>query len=133
MAHSLNRFDAGSEAVPVAANADDVEATIGSGNVFADLGFDNPAEEQLKADLVSGLAAEIERRGLSQAAAGRLVGLSQPDVSKLLRGRTGGFSLDRLIAMTRALGSDVEITVRRTEPVRAPVRGRVNLRVLESV
>lgn len=132
MTHLRNHFTAASEAVPVAANADDVEATIGSGNIFADLGFDNPAEEKLKADLVSGIAQEIERRSLSQTAAGRLIGLSQPDVSKLLRGRTGGFSLERLFAMTRALGSDVEVTVRRTEPVAAPARGRVNLRVLES-
>ncbi len=112
------------------ANADDVAVTVSSGNVFADLGFENPAEEKLKADLVAGIADVIARRSLSQSTAARLMGLSQPDVSKLLRGRTGGFSLERLFAMTRLLGSDVEVTVRRSERARA---GRMNLRVLASV
>ena len=89
------------------------------------------ATSSLKADLVIGIADEIARRGLSQTAAAKLMGLSQPDVSKLLRGRTGGYSLERLLAFTRALGSDVEITVRRADPV--PARsGRMNFRVLEN-
>lgn len=92
-----------------AANTDDV-ATVSSGNVFADLGFENPTEERLKADLVMRITDEIERRGLSQSGAGRIMGLSQPDVSKMLRGRTGGLSLERLLAFTRAFGNDVEIT-----------------------
>lgn len=110
-----------------AANTDDV-ATHGSGNVYADLGFDDPIEESIKADLVMGIMDEIERRGLSQTAAARLMGISQPDVSKLLRGRTGGYSLERLLGFTRALGGDVEITVKRTTPGR---RGRLKLSVLD--
>jgi len=58
-------------------------ATVSSGNVFADLGFENPTEERLKADLVMRITDEIERRGLSQSGAGRIMGLSQPDVSKM--------------------------------------------------
>ena len=125
MAYHLDHFAEDSAAAP--ANTDDV-ATLGSGNVYADLGFEDPTEESLKADLVLGIIDEIERRGLSQAAAGRLMGLSQPDVSKLLRGRTGGYSLERLIGFTRALGGDVEITVKRPVSGR---RGRLKVHVLE--
>lgn len=132
MAHSLAHFDGASAPAAAPANSDHVTiAQASSGNVFADLGFENPAEEQLKADLVIGIADVIERRGLSQTAAAKLMGISQPDVSKLLRGRTGGYSLERLLAFTRALGSDVEITIRRADP--APARsGRMNFRVLEN-
>ncbi len=128
MAHHLRSVVNDTTPVSAPANTDDV-ATISSGNVFADLGFENPAEAKLKADLVIGITHEIERRRLSQADAGRIMGLSQPDVSKMLRGRVSGFSLERLFAFTRALGGDVEITVRRAEPIRT---GRLNLRVLEN-
>ncbi len=134
MTHPFALRDVSSEFECEPANTDeaitDDVVIAGSGNVFADLGLENPAEEKLKAELVSGLADEIERRKLSQTAAARLIGLSQPDVSKLLRGRTGGYSLERLFAMTRALGGDVEITIRRAEPVQARRAGRLNLRVL---
>ena len=129
MAYSLDHFDGASAPAAAPANTED-SAVFGSGNVFADLGFENPAEERLKADLVIGITDVIERRELSQSAAAKLMGVSQPDVSKLLRGRTGGYSLERLLAFTRALGSDVEITVRRSEPTLA---GRLNLRVLENI
>ena len=129
MAHHLQSVVNDTTPVSAPANTDDV-ATFSSGNVFEDLGYANPAEAKLKADLVISITHEIERRRLSQAEAGRLMGLSQPDVSKMLRGRVSGFSLERLFAFTRALGGDVEITVRHAEPVRP---GRLNLRVLETV
>ena len=119
MTYALPRLDDASASAPAPANSDDV-ALISSGNVFADLGFENAAEMRLKSDLVIGISDEIERRGLSQTAAAKLMGIGQPDVSKLLRGRTSGYSLERLLAFTRALGSDVEITVRRADP--APTR-----------
>lgn len=127
MAHHLNQFAGRPEIASGAANSDDV-ATPSSGNVYADLGFADPTEESLKADLVVRIIDEIEGRRLTQAAAARLLGLSQPDVSKLLRGRTGGYSLERLLAFTRALGGDVEIVVRQNAPERS---GRLKLSVLE--
>lgn len=127
MAYHLAQFAGPADIATGAANTDDV-ATRSSGNVYADLGFDDPTEESLKADLVIGIIDEIERRGLSQKAAARLMGLSQPDVSKLLRGRTGGYSLERLLNFTRALGGDVEITIKRNAPEQ---RGRLKLHVLE--
>ncbi|NNM72669.1 helix-turn-helix domain-containing protein [Enterovirga aerilata] len=127
MADHLTRFAGSADIASVVANTDDM-ATRSSGNVYADLGFDDPTEESLKADLVMGIMDEIARRGLSQTAAARLMGISQPDVSKLLRGRTGGYSLERLLGFTRALGGDVEITVKRNASER---RGQLKLSVRE--
>jgi phage-related protein/predicted XRE-type DNA-binding protein len=91
--------------------------TRSSGNVFADLGFDKPAEELAKAKLVSALAKVIRGRQLAQTQVADILGVDQPTVSKLLRGRTGGFTIDRLLRLLAQLGQDVEISVRpkRTE------------------
>ena len=71
----------------------------GSGNVFADLGFDNPDEMQLRADLVHELREIIKRRRLTQVAAAKLLGIAQPDLSVLLRGRLTKYSLERLLRL----------------------------------
>jgi predicted XRE-type DNA-binding protein len=102
---------------------DDLTMTRGSGNVFADLGLPNAEEELIKARLVATLSELIEIQGLSQTAAGSRMGLSQPDVSKLLRGRIGGYSLERLLGFVRALGSDVEIKIKRRGGSRASADG----------
>jgi predicted XRE-type DNA-binding protein len=83
-----------------------------SGNVFADLGFRNPEKEQLKAHLTLQIYRLIKERNLTQVRAGEILGLKQPHVSALMRGRSGVFSLERLLEFLTALGQDVEITVR---------------------
>lgn len=83
----------------------------GSGNVFADLGFENPDEEILRAELVRHLHHEIERRGLTQAKAAKLLGIDQPEVSRLLRGRLERFSLERIIRFLMASGRDIRIVL----------------------
>jgi predicted XRE-type DNA-binding protein len=83
-----------------------------SGNVFADLGRADADEALLKARLAQQIAALIEKRGLTQTAAARLLGVDQPKVSKLLRGRLREFSMDRLLRFLNALGQDVEIIVK---------------------
>lgn len=85
-----------------------------SGNVFADLGFANSEQEQLKADLTLQIYRTIKARGLTQAKAGEILGVKQPHVSNLMRGRSGSFSVGRLMEFLTALGQDVEITVRPT-------------------
>lgn len=90
----------------------EVKVTPSSGNVFADLGLDNPEEELAKAKLVSALGEVINRRALPQTELARLLGVDQPTVSKLLRGRTGGFTSDRLMRLLTLLGQDVEIVIR---------------------
>jgi predicted XRE-type DNA-binding protein len=84
----------------------------GSGNVFADLGFSNPGLALAKAELVQRIRELIEERELTQVRAAKLLGLDQPKVSALLRGRVEGYSIDRLFRFLAALGQRVEITVR---------------------
>jgi predicted XRE-type DNA-binding protein len=84
----------------------------GSGNVFADLGFSNPDLALAKAELVKRIRELIEERQLTQVRAAKLLGLDQPKVSALVRGRVEGYSIDRLFRFLTALGQRVEITVR---------------------
>jgi predicted XRE-type DNA-binding protein len=85
-----------------------------SGNVFADLGFAHPEQEQLKANLTLRIYRTIKQRGLTQAEAGKILRIGQPHVSSLMRGRSGMFSVARLMEFLTDLGQDVEITVRPT-------------------
>ena len=85
----------------------------GSGNVFADIGVANPEEQLLKVGLVIKLAEVMRARGLNQTAAAKLTGISQPDLSRMLRGRFRDMSSDRLIRALIRLGSEIEIDVSR--------------------
>ncbi len=89
-----------------------IPVTPGSGNVFADLGFEEPEEELTKAQLASHIRQAIQRRRLTQVAAAALMGIDQPKVSALLNGRLASFSTDRLMRLLTALGQDVEIVVK---------------------
>lgn len=82
--------------------------------MFADLGFANPEQEQLKAHLTLQIYRTLKTRGLTQAKAGEILGVKQPHVSNLMRGKSGNFSVGRLMEFLTALGQDVEITVRPT-------------------
>lgn len=105
-----------------------------SGNVFADLGFDHPDEELTKAQLILEIVDLLRARGLTQTAAGRLLGLPQPKVSQLFHGKVTGFSTDRLLRFLNRLGQDVQIVVRakpigqRVARVRVVRRGPVMAR-----
>jgi predicted XRE-type DNA-binding protein len=83
-----------------------------SGNVFADLGLKDPDELPAKAELVQLIADAIAERKLTQVRAAKLLGIDQPKVSALLRGKLDGFSTDRLFRFLNALGQDVEIVIR---------------------
>jgi predicted XRE-type DNA-binding protein len=90
--------------------------TVSSGNIFADLGLENPQEHHVKARLVILISKMIENSNLTQGQAANKMGIRQPDVSKLLRGRFEGFSLERLLSFVRALGSDIEIKIKPSKP-----------------
>jgi len=79
--------------------------------VFADLGIKNPEEYLAKSELAAQIQIVIKARGLTQAAAGALLGIEQPKVSTLLSGRLDGFSTDRLLRFLTLLGSDIKISV----------------------
>lgn len=91
---------------------EDITAEVSSGNVFADLGFDNPEEEMLKAKLAREIRAIIKRRRLTQAKSAELLGMKQPDVSAIVTGRTGKFSIDRLVRCLDRLDYKVDVVVR---------------------
>lgn len=96
------------------ARRNDDAVTRGSGNVFADIGLEHPEEALAKARIVETIADLIDGRSLSQQEAGRLVRLTQPQVSRLMRGDTREFSYERLMRVLNALGQDVKITIRAT-------------------
>jgi len=83
-----------------------------SGNVFEDLGLPDAAALLAKSDLVFRICDIISKRGLTQAQAAKILGVSQPKVSALMRGNLDGFSSDRLFRFLNALGSDIEIAVK---------------------
>ena len=85
-----------------------------SGNVFGDLGVPESAEMLAKAELAARIAEIISERRLTQAGAAKLLGVDQPSVSDLIRGRLRGFSSDRLFRFLNALGRDVEIVISPT-------------------
>ena len=91
-----------------------VRVAKSSGNVFADLGLPQPEQELLKARLTLQIYRLIKERSLTQAEAGKILGIKQPHVSALMRNRSGTFSVERLLDFLTALGQDVEITVRPT-------------------
>jgi predicted XRE-type DNA-binding protein len=89
------------------------KAKLPTGNVFADIGTPNADEHALKADVAIKIGMLIESKKISQTQAAKLTGISQPDLSRLLRGHFEGFSMDRLFQAILSLGSDVEITLKR--------------------
>ena len=90
-----------------------IAVTPSSGNVFRDLGFPRAEAEHLliRADLLLQLQKTIADRGLKQAAAAKILRVSQPRVSDLLRGRLHLFSTDTVIEMLIRLGVRVRFVV----------------------
>ena len=94
--------------------AQGVEVEMGTGNVYADLGYSDADEMLIKAQLVAKIAEIIKRRGLTQTQAAELLRMPQPKLSNLLRGRFRGFSERRLMDCLTKLGRDVQIVVKAT-------------------
>ena len=98
----------------------------GVGNVFDDLGMPDAAAELVKEQLMFQIAKRIKALGLTQTAAAARLGISQPDVSRLMKRRPTGFSTDRLLALLTALDIDVDIVLR---PASAPAHSaKVSIR-----
>lgn len=91
-----------------------VRVTSSTGNVFRDLGFSNEESGHLlvRADLLIQVQKAIESRRLKQAEAAKILCVTQPRVSDLLRGRIDLFSTDSLIDMLARLGVGVRIVVK---------------------
>ena len=102
----------------------DTEVYRSSGNVFEDLGLPDSDQLLVKAQIVWQITQTIKRRKLTQIQAAKLLGIDQPTISDLVRGKLQGFSSDRLFRFLNALGQDIEIVIRRHRS-RRPGRIRV--------
>jgi predicted XRE-type DNA-binding protein len=97
---------------------------VSSGNVFADLGLPNSEEALAKAELAQKITAVMQAKRLTQMELAKILGVDQPKISALVRGRLSGFSLERLMRFLLLLGQDIKITVQ------AAPRNRSKARVL---
>jgi len=100
---------------PEAAMAEKLKSVRGSGNVFLDLGFPKVEAENLKmrADLMIRIVRFHQKSGMTQAAAAKTLGLTQPRLNALLKGKIGQFSLDALVVIATRAGLNVRLVVKK--------------------
>lgn len=92
---------------------DDILIEDGSNNPYADLGRPDADEMLVKAGLAHEIAKIITSRQLTQQRAAELLGMTQPKLSDLLRGKFRGISQAKMIECLNRLGCDVDIVVRK--------------------
>lgn len=109
--------------------------TPADGNVFADLGF--PPEEAenmlIRCDLILEIEEIIRTRGLKQAAAAKLFGVSQPRISNLKRRTLDAFTIDSLVNMLAVAGFRVDVSVRPVAGDERPDAQAVEMPIEEEV
>lgn len=93
----------------------------GDSNIFAELGRPDAQAHMLKAQIVAELYRLVSERKLTQAKAGELMGLTQPEVSRLFKGTFREYSVERLMALLTAFDRDVEIVARPTRSRRPQI------------
>jgi len=81
-------------------------------NIFADLGLPDADSHFLKAKIVAELYRLTNSLGLTQSKAGVLMGISQPEVSRLFKGQFREYSIERLMMFLTGFNRDIEITVK---------------------
>src|SRR5580658_9308537 len=89
-----------------------VKVEVGSGNIFADLGLPDADTHFLKAQIVSEIYRITNARKLTQAKAGKLMGITQPEVSRMFKGSFREYPIERLIGFLTSFDRDVEIVVK---------------------
>ena len=103
-----------------------IDYKVSSGNVFRDLGLPDADELDIKAKLAIKIGQIIAQRGLSQIKAAAVLGIDQPKVSAIVRGRLEKFSIERLCEFLTRLGCDVNI---RVQEKRKSARGRMRIQI----
>lgn len=88
------------------------EIEKGSTNVYADLSMTNAEEMLVKAQLATKIAEIIKQRRITQVQAAELLGMPQPKLSNMLRGRFRGISEVKMLECLTRLGRDVQIVIR---------------------
>ena len=107
-------------------NADrDTSITRGTKNVFADLGYPDATERQAKLRLAYALNQLLDKRGLPQNEAAKVLRVTQPKVSALRNYKLAGFSVERLMNLLLALDQDIDIVIKRKS--RSRNAGRISV------
>ncbi len=102
--------------------------TKSSDNLFEDLQVTEPSEALAKSELAAIIAQALRARRLTQTAAAKVLGIDQPKVSELLRGRLTRFSTERLLLFLLRLGRDVDIVVSGADATAGNDTGRLLVR-----
>ena len=97
-------------------NTSECSVERGSGDVFADLDLPDADTHLLKAELVTRIDDIIRQRGTTRAEAAHAFSLSRPELSRLLCGEFRAYSLERLFHFLMALGCDIDIVIRPSDP-----------------
>jgi predicted XRE-type DNA-binding protein len=94
---------------------DKLKYVRGSDNIFVDLGFDKTEAENLKlrSDLIIRIVQFYRKSGMTQAKAAKTLGLTQPRLNALLKGKIGLFSLDALVNIASRAGLNVRLVVKK--------------------
>ena len=87
------------ENAKMAEEIDNITITRGSGNVFADMGLPNPEERLVKARLARPINKAIKERGWKQSHTAKVLGITQPKVSDISRGRLKNFSVCQILLL----------------------------------
>jgi predicted XRE-type DNA-binding protein len=95
----------------------DIPHVVSSGNVFRDLGFEDPDLHLAKALVAETVRTTVEERGLDAASAAALLRVDQPTLRQVLEGDVSLLTLDSLLGLLRALGHGFEIVI--TPPLAA--------------
>ncbi|AZG07240.1 XRE family transcriptional regulator [Pigmentiphaga sp. H8] len=87
----------------------------GTESVYADLGYPDASDMQVKAELAREIAQILIDRRLTQQHAATILGMPQPKLSEMLRGKFRGISQAKMIECLNRLGRDVDIVVRKAK------------------
>jgi predicted XRE-type DNA-binding protein len=100
---------------------DDISITESSGNIFADVGFapEEAAEELLKTQLGAEIFSILHSRNLTQTAVAKILGVTQPEISRLKKGKFSYYSVERLMRFLARLNCEVRIHIVRPERAEA--------------
>jgi len=99
-----------------------IDYEIGSGNVFKDLGFEHPEQELLRAELAYCVFKAIAEKKITQTQAAQLMGVTQPDISKLKHGQYFRFTAERLFKFLNDLDYDVDIHIHKSNNHKSHLR-----------
>jgi predicted XRE-type DNA-binding protein len=99
---------------------------LGSGNYLKDRGYSDPAEMRVKFLLSNEIALAIEDKVLSQKAAAELTNLKQPDISRIVNGNVGDYSVWRLMRALSLLGRDIVIDIHQSSQARGDINTNIS-------